>query len=29
VADGLSPLWDRRRQAVHDKIAGSMVVRAR
>jgi uncharacterized RDD family membrane protein YckC len=29
VADGLSPLWDRRRQAVHDKLAGSMVVRAR
>ena len=26
VADGLSPLWDRRRQAVHDKLAGSMVV---
>jgi uncharacterized RDD family membrane protein YckC len=28
VADGLSPLWDRRRQAVHDKLAGSMVVNA-
>ena len=28
VADGLSPLWDRRRQAVHDKLAGSMVVSA-
>ena len=28
VADGVSPLWDRRRQAVHDKLAGSMVVRA-
>ena len=29
VADGLSPLWDKRRQAVHDKLAGSMVVRAK
>jgi uncharacterized RDD family membrane protein YckC len=29
VADGVSPLWDRRRQAVHDKLAGSVVVRAR
>jgi uncharacterized RDD family membrane protein YckC len=28
VADGLSPLWDKRRQALHDKLAGSMVVRA-
>jgi len=28
VADGLWPLWDRRRQAVHDKLAGSMVVKA-
>jgi uncharacterized RDD family membrane protein YckC len=29
VADGLSPLWDKRRQAVHDKIAGSIVVQAK
>ena len=29
VADGLSPLWDRRRQAVHDKLAGSVVMSAR
>jgi uncharacterized RDD family membrane protein YckC len=28
VVDGLWPLWDRQRQAVHDKLAGSMVVRA-
>jgi uncharacterized RDD family membrane protein YckC len=28
VADGLSPLWDKKRQAVHDKPAGSMVVDA-
>jgi hypothetical protein len=28
VADGLSPLWDGRRRAVHDKLAGSMVVNA-
>ena len=28
VADGFSPLWDKRRQAVHDKLAGSMVVPA-
>ncbi len=28
VAEGLTPLWDRRRQAYHDKIAGSMVVNA-
>ena len=28
VADGLSPLWDKKRQAVHDKLAGSMVVNA-
>ena len=28
IADGLWPLWDGRRQAVHDKLAGSMVVRA-
>ena len=25
--DGLWPLWDPRRQALHDKIAGSVVVR--
>jgi uncharacterized RDD family membrane protein YckC len=29
LADGLSPLWDRRRRAVHDKLAGSVVVSAR
>ena len=29
VVDGLWPLWDGRRQAVHDKLAGSVVVRAR
>ena len=29
VADGVSPLWDKRRQAVHDKLAGSVVVSAR
>ena len=29
VTDGLFPLWDRRRQAVHDKLAGSVVVSAR
>jgi len=29
LADGFSPLWDRRRQAVHDKLAGSVVVSAR
>ena len=29
VADGLSPLWDKRRQALHDKLAGSVVVTAR
>jgi uncharacterized RDD family membrane protein YckC len=27
LLDGLWPLWDRRRQALHDKIAGSVVVR--
>lgn len=27
VLDGLWPLWDPRRQALHDKIAGSVVVR--
>jgi uncharacterized RDD family membrane protein YckC len=27
LLDGLWPLWDRRRQALHDKIAGSLVVR--
>ena len=28
LVDGFWPLWDRRRQAVHDKLAGSMVVSA-
>jgi uncharacterized RDD family membrane protein YckC len=27
LLDGLWPLWDRRRQALHDKLAGSVVVR--
>ena len=27
ILDGLWPLWDPRRQALHDKIAGSTVVR--
>jgi uncharacterized RDD family membrane protein YckC len=27
LLDGLWPLWDRQRQALHDKIAGSVVVR--
>jgi uncharacterized RDD family membrane protein YckC len=27
LLDGLWPLWDPRRQALHDKIAGSVVVR--
>jgi len=27
LLDGLWPLWDSRRQALHDKIAGSVVVR--
>jgi uncharacterized RDD family membrane protein YckC len=27
LLDGLWPLWDRARQALHDKIAGSVVVR--
>ncbi|MEW6475534.1 MAG: RDD family protein [Actinomycetota bacterium] len=27
LLDGLWPLWDRHRQALHDKIAGSVVVR--
>jgi len=27
LLDGLWPLWDGRRQALHDKIAGSVVVR--
>jgi uncharacterized RDD family membrane protein YckC len=27
LIDGLWPLWDRHRQALHDKIAGSVVVR--
>ena len=29
LADGLWPLWDPRRQALHDKLAGSVVVTAR
>ena len=29
TADGVSALWDRRRQTVHDKLAGSVVVSAR
>jgi uncharacterized RDD family membrane protein YckC len=29
VLDGLWPLWDRRSQAIHDKVAGSVVVRLR
>ena len=29
LTDGLWPLWDRRRQALHDKVAGSVVVAAR
>ena len=29
VADGVSALWDRRRQTVHDKLAGSVVVSTR
>jgi len=29
ATDGLWPLWDRRRQALHDKLAGSVVVAAR
>ncbi|MEW6476234.1 MAG: RDD family protein [Actinomycetota bacterium] len=28
LTNGLWPLWDRRRQAVHDKLAGSVVVSA-
>jgi uncharacterized RDD family membrane protein YckC len=27
LLDGLWPLWDRRRQALHDKLGGSVVVR--
>jgi len=27
LLDGLWPLWDSQRQALHDKIAGSVVVR--
>jgi uncharacterized RDD family membrane protein YckC len=27
ILDGLWPLWDKRRQALHDKIAGSVVIR--
>jgi uncharacterized RDD family membrane protein YckC len=29
VLDGLWPLWDRRSQTLHDKVAGSVVVRVR
>jgi len=29
VTDGVSALWDDRRQTVHDKLAGSVVVKAR
>lgn len=29
VLDGLWPLWDRRRQALHDKMARSVVIRVR
>ena len=29
VADGLWPLWDPRRQALHDKMVGTLVVRGR
>ena len=29
LLDGLWPLWDRRRQALHDKLAGSVVVNAK
>jgi len=29
LTDGLWPLWDGRRQALHDKLAGSVVVTAR
>lgn len=29
IINALSPLWDRRRQAWHDKIVGSCVVRVR
>jgi uncharacterized RDD family membrane protein YckC len=29
LTDGLWPLWDRRRQALHDKVAASVVVAAR
>ena len=29
LADGLWPLWDPRRQALHDKMAGTLVVRGR
>jgi uncharacterized RDD family membrane protein YckC len=29
LTDGLWPLWDPRRQALHDKLAGSVVVTAR
>jgi uncharacterized RDD family membrane protein YckC len=28
LTDGLWPLWDRRRQALHDKLAGSVVMNA-
>jgi uncharacterized RDD family membrane protein YckC len=29
LIDGLWPLWDKQRQALHDKVAGTLVVRAR
>lgn len=29
IVDGLWPLWDRRRQTLHDKVVGSVVVRIR
>jgi uncharacterized RDD family membrane protein YckC len=29
ILDGLWPLWDPRRQTLHDKVAGSVVVRVR
>ena len=28
LTDGLWPLWDQRRQALHDKLVGSVVVAA-
>jgi uncharacterized RDD family membrane protein YckC len=29
VLDMLFPLWDKRRQTLHDKVAGSVVIRTR